>query len=55
LPTLEAPDVTDARKARVVQRVWIPKTSSADRINAKRLVSDALRREGERVQAANSV
>jgi hypothetical protein len=35
--------------------LWVPKTSSAGRIDAKGLVSDASRSEGERVQAANSV
>ena len=35
--------------------LWIPKTSSADRIDAKGAVNDALGSEGERIQAANSV
>jgi hypothetical protein len=35
--------------------LWVPKTSSADRIDTKGPVSDSSRSEGERVQAANAV
>jgi PAS domain S-box-containing protein len=55
-----APDTptvyADRQKLRqVCLNLWVPKTSSADRIDAKRPVSDALQSEGERVQAANFV